>query len=354
MLVKLSPDVADLPGIAGRALEAGADGLTLVNTARALLVDAELRRPLLGAGVGGLSGPALKPIALRAVHEVARAHPGTPIVGTGGVQRGLDAVEMLLAGAHAVGVGTATFLDPRATLRILDELTQLVRTARRDPGGGAERGAARPGPRGDPMSEPRDHLVLALDVADVETARPLARRLAPWFSIVKVGYELYAAAGPAVFDALHEDGFAVFADLKLLDIPTTVERGARALGRRGVDFLNFHAVGGVDMLRAGIEGLAAGARDAGHDRPVALAVTVLTSEPDARAVPDAAPDRADRGVRRGGVRRRRSRRGPRARPGPDGPRAAPRRRRRAGPGPGLDPRRGAAAPARSGSSSAGR
>jgi len=136
------------------------------------------------------------------------------------------------------------------------------------------------------MTEPRDHLVLALDVADVETARPLARRLAPWFSIVKVGYELYAAAGPTVFDALHEDGFAVFADLKLLDIPTTVERGARAIGRRGVDFLNFHAVGGVDMLRAGIEGLAAGARDVGHDRPVALAVTVLTSEPDARAVPE--------------------------------------------------------------------
>jgi dihydroorotate dehydrogenase (NAD+) catalytic subunit len=124
LLVKLSPDVADLPGIAGRALEAGADALTLVNTARALVIDADLRRPVLGAGSGGLSGPALKPIALRAVHDVARAHPGVPIVGTGGVLSGLDAVEMLLAGASAVGVGTATFLEPRATLRILDELTQ--------------------------------------------------------------------------------------------------------------------------------------------------------------------------------------------------------------------------------------
>ena len=122
VLAKLAPDVADLPEIAAAALAAGADGLTLVNTARALLVDAGTRRPVLGAGVGGLSGPALKPIALRAVHEVARAHPGIPIVGTGGVNTGLDAAELLLAGAAAVGVGTATFLDPRATLHVLDEL----------------------------------------------------------------------------------------------------------------------------------------------------------------------------------------------------------------------------------------
>ncbi len=136
------------------------------------------------------------------------------------------------------------------------------------------------------MSEPRDHLALVLDVGGLESARTLARRLTPWFAIVKVGYELYAEAGPAAVDALHEDGFAVFADLKLLDIPTTVERGARALARRGVDFLNFHAVGGVEMLRAGIQGLADGARDAGRDRPIGLAVTVLTSEPDASAVPE--------------------------------------------------------------------
>jgi orotidine-5'-phosphate decarboxylase len=102
----------------------------------------------------------------------------------------------------------------------------------------------------------------------------------PWFGIAKVGFELYAEAGPAAFDALRDNGFRVFADLKLHDIPNTVGRAARVLGRRGVDFLNFHAAGGVDMLRAGVEGLADGARDAGHPRPRALAVTVLTSDPN--------------------------------------------------------------------------
>jgi orotidine-5'-phosphate decarboxylase len=145
----------------------------------------------------------------------------------------------------------------------------------------------------------RERLVLALDVSDLDEAVALARRLTPWFATTKVGYELYAAAGPAAFDALHDLGLRVFADLKLHDIPTTVERGARAIGRRGVDFLNFHAAGGVEMLRAGVEGLRAGASDAGHPPPVALGVTVLTSEADTSAfVPrlDAARDAGCDGV----------------------------------------------------------
>jgi orotidine-5'-phosphate decarboxylase len=135
------------------------------------------------------------------------------------------------------------------------------------------------------MTDARQHLALVLDTDDLDAARAHARRFAAWFATVKVGYELYAAAGPAALDALHEDGFAVFLDLKLLDIPTTVERGARVLGRRGADFLNLHAVGGLDMLRAGVHGLAEGAREGGHPPPVALAVTVLTSEADTSAVP---------------------------------------------------------------------
>src|SRR5438132_7664907 len=114
VLAKLSPNVTDLVPVAAAAIGAGAAGLTLINTVLGLAIDAETRRPRLGAGGGGLSGPAIKPVALRAVADVARALPGTPIIGTGGVRTGLDAVEMLLAGASAGGVGTATFFDPRA------------------------------------------------------------------------------------------------------------------------------------------------------------------------------------------------------------------------------------------------
>jgi dihydroorotate dehydrogenase (NAD+) catalytic subunit len=122
VFAKLSPNVTDIVAIAGAARDAGADGLTLVNTVMGLMIDPATRTPLLGAGGGGLSGTPFKRIALRAVWEVARAHPGVPIIGTGGVATGADAAEMMLAGAHAVGVGTATFLEPRATLRIVQEL----------------------------------------------------------------------------------------------------------------------------------------------------------------------------------------------------------------------------------------
>ena len=131
---------------------------------------------------------------------------------------------------------------------------------------------------------PREHLVLVLDIERFDDALAYAERLAPWFATVKVGYELYATAGPDAFDALRHKGFRLFADLKLHDIPTTVERGARALGRRGVDFLNFHAAGGEAMLRAGVAGLCEGAREGGHPEPVALAVTVLTSDRDTAAL----------------------------------------------------------------------
>jgi dihydroorotate dehydrogenase (NAD+) catalytic subunit len=122
VLAKLSPNVTDLTSIARAAVEAGATALTLVNTLLGLLIDPETRRPVLGGGGGGLSGPAIKPVALRAVHDVTRALPHVPVIGTGGVMTGTDAVEMLLAGASAVGVGTANFLDPRAPYRVLDEL----------------------------------------------------------------------------------------------------------------------------------------------------------------------------------------------------------------------------------------
>ena len=129
----------------------------------------------------------------------------------------------------------------------------------------------------------RDHLAIALDVPSLDDARRLAEEVAPWFGVAKVGLELFSAAGPAAVEPLRDLGLRVFCDLKLHDIPTTVGRAARVLGRLGVSYLNFHAAGGVDMLRAGVEGVRDGARDAGLDAPVPLAVTVLTSDADASA-----------------------------------------------------------------------
>lgn len=131
----------------------------------------------------------------------------------------------------------------------------------------------------------RERLALALDLDDLGAARRLAERLDPWFGIVKVGLELYTAAGPAAVEALSAPGRRVFADLKLHDIPNTVARAARVAGRLGVGFLTLHAAGGPDMLRAGVVGLAEGAVAGGHPPPVSLGVTVLTSEPDASAFP---------------------------------------------------------------------
>jgi len=130
-------------------------------------------------------------------------------------------------------------------------------------------------------SEVRDRLALALDVDDLVAARRLARDLQPWFGVAKVGLELYTAAGPDAVGALADLGYRVFLDLKMHDIPTTVGRASRVVGAYGVSFLTLHASGGRAMLRAGVEGLAEGAAAAGLAAPVALAVTVLTSDPDA-------------------------------------------------------------------------
>ncbi len=120
---KLSPNTDRLVEVAAAVAEAGAEAVTLVNTLLGLVLDTETRRPVLGGGGGGLSGPAIHPVAVRAVHTVHDALPELPIVGVGGVASGVDAVEFLLAGASAVQVGTATFADPRAVERVLDELT---------------------------------------------------------------------------------------------------------------------------------------------------------------------------------------------------------------------------------------
>src|SRR5205807_3154940 len=126
---------------------------------------------------------------------------------------------------------------------------------------------------------------LALDVDDLAVAVALADRLDRWFGVVKVGLELFTGAGPAAVEALAAPGRRVFLDLKLHDIPTTVGKAARQVGRLGVGYVTLHTAGGVEMLMAGVEGLEAGAAEAGFDRPAALGVTVLTSDPDASAFP---------------------------------------------------------------------
>jgi dihydroorotate dehydrogenase (NAD+) catalytic subunit len=121
LIVKLSPNVTDITVLARAAVEAGADALSVVNTFTGMAIDLSTRQSRLGRPTGGLSGPAIKPLALRMVWETARAVP-IPVIGLGGISSGEDAAEFLVAGAKAVQVGTATFVQPNATIRILGGL----------------------------------------------------------------------------------------------------------------------------------------------------------------------------------------------------------------------------------------
>jgi dihydroorotate dehydrogenase (NAD+) catalytic subunit len=118
VFAKLSPNVTSVVDIAAAALDAGADGLSLINTVLGMAIDVETRRPKLAGTMGGLSGPAIRPIAVRAIHDVHRAYPHVPLIGQGGVAKTADALELILAGASAVAIGTANFVRPRASLDV--------------------------------------------------------------------------------------------------------------------------------------------------------------------------------------------------------------------------------------------
>ena len=133
VFAKLSPDVTDITAIARACVDAGADGLSVINTLLGMVIDTTTMRPALAGITGGLSGPAIRPVAVRCVYQVHAALPHVPILGMGGIRTGLDALEFVLAGASAVSVGTTVFGDPGSPLRILDELEQAL----------AERGIAR-------------------------------------------------------------------------------------------------------------------------------------------------------------------------------------------------------------------
>lgn len=125
VIVKLTPNVTDIVGVARAVVEAGADALCLVNTLQAMAIDIRARRPVLSTVFGGLSGPAIKPVALRAVYQVAGA-VDVPIIGCGGISSGEDAIEFMMAGATAVQVGTATFANPRAPLDVVEGIERFM------------------------------------------------------------------------------------------------------------------------------------------------------------------------------------------------------------------------------------
>lgn len=126
IIVKLSPDVTDLVSIARGVVEAGADALALINTVLGMVINLDTMRPHLAGKTGGLSGPAIKPIAVRAVYQVHAAMPKIPIIGMGGISNGRDAVEMILAGASGVSIGTASFTNPMALINISNELKEIL------------------------------------------------------------------------------------------------------------------------------------------------------------------------------------------------------------------------------------
>ncbi|RZS89395.1 dihydroorotate oxidase B catalytic subunit [Motilibacter rhizosphaerae] len=126
VLAKLSPDVTDIVAIARACVGAGADGLTMINTVLGMVIDTDTLRPALAGITGGLSGPAIRPVAVRCVWQVHAALPDVPILGVGGVRTGLDALQLVLAGASAVSVGTVVFNDPTAPVRVLRELDEAL------------------------------------------------------------------------------------------------------------------------------------------------------------------------------------------------------------------------------------
>lgn len=126
IVAKLSPDVTDIVEIARSVINAGVDGLALINTLLGMVIDTNTMKPKLAGKTGGLSGPAIRPVAVRAIYQVHQAFPNTPIVGMGGVASGRDAFELILAGASAVSVGTATFGDPTAVIKIKNQLSELL------------------------------------------------------------------------------------------------------------------------------------------------------------------------------------------------------------------------------------
>ena len=329
---KLSPNVPDLVEIAAGALEAGAHGLTLVNTLLGLALDTETGRPLLGAGGGGLSGPAVHPVAVRAVWECRAAFPDVAIVGVGGVASGVDAIELLQAGADAVQVGTATFRDPRAPWKVLRQLARWCaahgttveelragararRGARQDRRGDQRRDGGAFGDSGkegmmadsfgerveaatqalgplcvgiDPSSGLLEQWGLSDDAAGLQAfCRACVEAFGGAVAAIKpqvAFFERHGAAGMAELESLIADasaaGLIVIADAKRGDVDSTAEAYADAWLGAGsplaVDAVTAHAYLGLGALAPLVQRAAANGRG--------VLVVARSSNPEGRAL----------------------------------------------------------------------
>ncbi|HEX3813236.1 MAG TPA: dihydroorotate dehydrogenase [Mycobacteriales bacterium] len=230
LFAKLSPDVTDIVEIAKACVDAGADGLSMINTLLGMAIDTDTMRPQLGGVTGGLSGPAIRPVAVRCVWQVHQALPYIPILGMGGIMTGRDALEFILAGASAVSVGTAVFHDPSAPVRVLAELRQALLergfTRLQDAIGYAHRPA-------DPVRS-RESVTVAESAAEPDTASDAEpktaaddQRTEPVQADRGEAPELDAAAVAAAGELADDmsDGEAM-ADAGLADVTTDVDADA--------------------------------------------------------------------------------------------------------------------------------